>query len=323
MNNRPIIIVWGEPNSIFSEIFLKTIKKYKNKKPIILIGSFKLFKDQIKKLKIKLNYKSFNLIDKNLNNLLINKINFLNVEYKYKKPFEKISSNSNKYIMNCFILAFKIIKQQKIAGLINGPISKKYFLQKKFKGITEFISDHYKLDKYAMLIFNKSLSVLPVTTHLPIEKVAKNLNKSSIISKSLLVNAFYRDFLFKKPKIAVCGLNPHCENFFKKISEEKKIINPAIKFLKQKKISIEGPFPADTIFLNNLRKKYDVIIGMYHDQVLTPIKSIHAFKAINITLGLPFIRISPDHGPNFKMIGKNSSSPESLLEAIKFLDKKK
>ena len=232
---RPIIIVWGEPNSIFSEIFLKTIKKYKNKKPIILIGSFKLFKDQVKKLKIKLNYKSFNLIDKNLNNLLINKINFLNVEYKYKKPFEKISSNSNKYIMNCFILAFKIIKQQKIAGLINGPISKKYFLQKKFKGITEFISDHYKLDKYAMLIFNKSLSVLPVTTHLPIEKVAKNLNKSSIISKSLLVNAFYRDFLFKKPKIAVCGLNPHCENFFKKISEEKKIINPAIKFLKKKR----------------------------------------------------------------------------------------
>lgn len=322
MNINPIVIIWGEPNSIFSEIFLKSVKRYKNYKPIILIGSFELFKDQIKKLKIKLNYKLINPISEDLNNLLVDKINFLNVNYKYKKPFEKISSNSNKYLMKCFILAFKIAKEHKIAGLINGPISKKYFLKKKFQGITEFLSNHYKIDKYAMLIFNESLSVLPITTHLPIEKVAKNLSKKSIISKSLLVNNFYKNFLSKKPKIAVCGLNPHCENFFK-ISEEKKIINPAIKFLKKKKIKIDGPFPADTIFLNDIRKKYDVIIGMYHDQVLAPIKSIYSFKAINITLGLPFIRISPDHGPNFKMVGKNSSNPESLLEAIKFLDKKK
>ncbi len=322
MNVNPIVIIWGEPNSIFSEIFLKSIKRYKNTKPIILIGSFKLFKAQIKKLKLKLNYKLINIISENLDNLLMDRINFLNVDYKYKKSFENISSNSNKYLMKCFILAFKIAKEHKIAGLINGPISKKYFLKKKFKGITEFLSNHYKIDKYAMLIFNKSLSVLPVTTHLPIEKVAKNLSKKSIISKSLLVNSFYKNFLSKKPKIAVCGLNPHCENFFK-ISEEKKIISPAIKFLKKKKIKIDGPFPADTIFLDDIRKKYDVIIGMYHDQVLAPIKSIYSFKAINITLGLPFIRISPDHGPNFKMVGKNSSSPESLLEAIKFLDKKK
>ena len=134
-----------------------------------------------------------------------------------------------------------------------------------------------------------------------------------------MIDNFYRRFFSKKPSIAVCGLNPHCENFFK-ISEERKIISPALKLLKKRKLKISGPFSADTIFLNQNRKKFDVIIGMYHDQVLSPIKAINGFDAINITLGLPFIRISPDHGPNFHMIGKNSSNPRSLINAIKFLD---
>ena len=124
-----------------------------------------------------------------------------------------------------------------------------------------------------------------------------------------------------KPKIAITGLNPHCENFFN-ISEEKNIIEPAIKILKKKKIKIFGPYPADTVFLKQNIKKFNVIIGMYHDQVLTPIKTLYGFNAINITLGLPFLRISPDHGPNNKMIGKNKSDPQSLIDALKFLNRK-
>ena len=124
-----------------------------------------------------------------------------------------------------------------------------------------------------------------------------------------------------KPKIAITGLNPHCENFFNK-SEEKNIIEPAIKILKKKKIKIFGPYPADTVFLKQNMKKFNVIIGMYHDQVLTPIKTLYGFNAINITLGLPFLRISPDHGPNNKMIGKNKSDPQSLIDALKFLNRK-
>ena len=115
------------------------------------------------------------------------------------------------------------------------------------------------------------------------------------------------------------GLNPHCESP-SKLNEEKKIIIPAINFLKRNKILINGPFSADTIFLKDKIKKFDVIVGMYHDQVLTPIKALYNFDAINITLGLPFIRISPDHGPNQNMYGKNLSNPKSLLQAIKFLD---
>ena len=140
-----------------------------------------------------------------------------------------------------------------------------------------------------------------------------------ISDKIILINNFYKKKFGFKPKIAILGLNPHCESIHK-FNEDEKIIKPVIKILK-KKYKISGPFSADTFFIKGIRKKFDVIVGMYHDQVLTPIKTIYEYDAINITLGLPFIRISPDHGPNEKMLGKNLSNPQSLIQAINFLDK--
>ena len=320
MNIKPILIVWGEPNSIFSEIFFKSIKNYKSKKPLVLIGSKKLFLKQAKKLKIKINATYLNVIEQNLAGIKKNKINLIDVEYKFNNAFEKISNKSNKFINNCFSIAFNILKTKKTSGLINGPISKKFFLKNRFQGITEYLSKKFNIsDNFAMIIYDEKISVSPITTHLPIDKVKKNLTTKRIVAKTLLVNNFYKKTLLKSPKIAICGLNPHCENFFIKHSEEKKIIEPAIKILK-KKVFIKGPFPADTIFLENNRKKFDIIIGMYHDQVLAPIKTITEFNSINITTGLPFLRLSPDHGPNYKMVGKNKSNPQSLLNSIKFLD---
>ena len=123
-----------------------------------------------------------------------------------------------------------------------------------------------------------------------------------------------------RPRIGVLGLNPHCESIAN-FNEDEKIIKPIINNLKNKGYKISGPYPADTIFLKKNRKNFDIIVGMYHDQVLTPIKTLFEYDAINITLGLPFIRISPDHGPNESMLGKNKSNPLSLIKAISFLDK--
>ena len=318
---KPILIVCGEPNSIFSEILFKAFKKYKNKNPIILIGSTNLLKKQLQKLNFNNNLNQINFHDNKFLNIKKNKINIIDIKYNFKKPFEMISSKSNNYIKKCFEKAFQIVKKNPIKGLINGPISKKHFLGKKYYGITEYVFEKFKFKKdYSMLIYNKSLSVSPITTHIPISKIKKKLKKKDIISKALLIDQFYKKNFLKKPKLGITGLNPHCENFFE-VSEEKRIIIPAIKNLRKKKINISGPFPADTIFLKQNMKKFDVIIGMYHDQVLTPIKSIFGFNAINVTLGLPFIRISPDHGPNTEMIGKNRSNPQSLIKAISFLDK--
>ena len=186
--------------------------------------------------------------------------------------------------------------------------------------MTEYIANSFNISKSAMLIYNKNLSVCPLTTHIPIKNVAKMITKKNLCEKINLINQFYKKKLGKRPKIAILGLNPHCESIHK-FNEDEKIIKPAIKQLITKGIKIYGPFSADTMFLKKNREKYNVIVGMYHDQVLTPIKTLYEYDAINITLGLPFFRISPDHGPNIKMFGKNKSNPLSLIRALKFLDR--
>ena len=312
-----ILIVAGEPNSVFLEIFFKTLKKIKIKNPLILIGSHKVLRLQMKKLNFK---KKIKVLDqKNLKNCrLDNKsINLIDVRYETNKAFEKISSKSNIYIKRCFEVAFKLIRENKIKKLINGAINKETFLNKKYLGITEYISKEFKSRKTAMLIYNKKLSVCPITTHLPIKLVPNKIKKKSISEKVFLINNFYIKKFGFKPKIAILGLNPHCESIHK-YNEDDKIIKPIVKHLNTK-YRVSGPFSADTIFLKNNRKKFDVIIGMYHDQVLAPLKTLFEYDAINITLGLPFDRISPDHGPNEKMVGRNISNPLSLLKAIQFL----
>ena len=320
MKFKPILVFTGEPNSIFSEILIKSINKVKIKKPIIIISSKKLLKRQLKKLKFnkKIRLLDFKKIrDYDLNN---KSLNLINVDYNQKKAFDKITNKSNKYIQDCFDIAFNIVKKENILRFINGPISKKNFLKRKYLGITEYISDYFKKKNTCMLIFNKKLSVCPVTTHLPLKLVSKEINKNNIKNKVILIQNFYREYLNKVPRIGILGLNPHCETILN-FNEDEKIIKPLVLKMRKSGYKINGPIPADTVFLKKNREKYDVIIGMYHDQVLTPIKTLFEYDAINITLGLPFLRVSPDHGPNEKMMGRNISNPLSLIKALQFLDK--
>ena len=316
MNFNPILIIGGEPKSIFLEILLKTLKKLKKKDlPIILISSKDLLLKNMKKFNQNL---IFNQLNKNFTNINSKKINLINIKYnKFSFSPKKITSRSNLYLEKSFKMALKVMKKIKCSGLINGPISKKTFLKGKYNGITEFLAKKTNSKNPVMLIYNKTLSVSPLTTHIPISKVPKNVKKKDIISKILSINSFYKNVLNIKPKIAVTGLNPHCESFGNENKEKTEII-PAINFLKRKKINVKGPFASDTIFLRENTKKFDVVFGMYHDQVLGPIKTLYGFNSINITLGLPFLRISPDHGPNVKMLGKNKSDPASLIASINF-----
>ena len=324
MKNKPLIIVAGEPYSVFSEIFYKIFKSsfYKKYKiPIILIGSKNIIEMQMKKMKY--SYK-INLIKKNeIKNAKLNnfEINLIDVKLNFKKPFGKITNKSSKYIKECFEIAINIMKKKLGFALINGPVSKTHFLHGQYNGITEYLSHktHKKNDE-VMLIYNKLLSVCPITTHIPLKNVSKRISSNEILKKITTINKFYKTNLKKIPKFAVTGLNPHCESSFIN-NEENKIIKPAIKRAQKKNLRVKGPFPADTLFTKNNIKKFDVVIGMYHDQVITPLKTLYNFNAINITLGLPFIRISPDHGTNNQMLGKKKSDPTSLKEALFFLKK--
>ena len=319
MKCKPILIVPGDPNSVFFEIFFKSIKKNNYKSPLILISSLDLVKKEIKRFNVKKKIKLLDQISLNKTRIDNKKINLINVENNSFLNIKKNPNHAKKYINYCFKIAFSILRKKITNKLVNGPIDKSIFLSKKFLGITEFISEEFNQKKTAMLIYNKKISVCPVTTHLPIKLVSKKINKKLIEEKVILIDRFYKKNLNLKAKIGVTGLNPHCESILS-FNEDHKIISPTIKSLRKKGYNIRGPYSADTIFLKKNRDKFNVIIGMYHDQVLAPIKTIFEYDAINLTLGLPFLRVSPDHGPNKKMINKNLSNSLSLTKSIKFLD---
>ena len=149
----------------------------------------------------------------------------INVEYNPEKAFERISNKSNIFIKKSFELAFKIIKKNNIKKFINGPISKKYFLKNKFLGITEFISQKFLTKNTCMLIFNKKLSVCPITTHLPLKLVTKKINEKIISNKISLINNFYEKNFKLRPQIAILGLNPHIVKVFINIMKMKKLSN--------------------------------------------------------------------------------------------------
>ncbi len=315
-----ICIIAGEPNSINSEIIAKAWKKKLvfKKSNIFIIGNYNLIKLQLKKIKIKIKIEKVSTIEKqNFKRSLL----ILDVPLNFKNPFKISKKNKQMYILESFKIAINLVKQNKILGFINCPINKTEIFGNKDIGITEFLAKKEGVyGKEAMLIYNQKLSVVPLTTHIRVKNISKKLSKKLLINKSLTINKFFIERFNIKPRIGILGLNPH--NYeLRKNSEEKKMIIPAINILKKRKIFVNGPLSSDTAFVDFNKKKFDVLIGMYHDQVLSPFKSLFKFDAINVTLGLPYIRVSPDHGTGEDIIKRNLANPESLIKSIKFLNK--
>ena len=316
MKNK-IILISGDPNSINSEIIYKSWKKLKKslKKKIFVISNTRLLTQQFKKLKYPIKVVAINDFNQKIKD---NSLKVLNVNVAFRNPFKVNKKNSSKFTISCLNYAHKLALNNNSLGIINCPINKN-LLKKKKIGVTEFLAKKCKIRKDAevMLIYNKKLAVSPITTHIDLKDVSKKINISLIVNKVIKINSWYLQNFKKKPKIGILGLNPH-NGELRKYSEEKKKIIPAILKLKKLKINVFGPLVTDTIFMN--WKDYDVIVGMYHDQVLTPFKTIFKFNAINITLGLKYFRASPDHGTATSLIGKNKANYFSLLNSINFLN---
>ena len=318
MTNK-IILVNGDPNSINSEIIYKCWKKLNIniKKKIYLISNYELISQQFKKLKINIKLKKLKNIDENTNS---NMLNIINIPLNFSDPFNVPSNKASNYVIQSLILAHKLALKKKVKGIINCPVNKKLIKISNKVGVTEFLASKCKINKNSevMMIHNKNFSVVPLTTHINIKNVYKKINKALILKKISTLNRFFNILFKKKPKIGILGLNPHNSELSKK-SEEIRIIIPAITILKKRGIKISGPLVPDTLFINDY-KKYDVVVGMYHDQVLTPFKTLFHFNAINITLGLKYIRVSPDHGPAKDLIKQNKANCQSLYQCIKFIN---
>lgn len=216
--------------------------------------------------------------------------------------------------------AVGILKKENAAGLVTGPVNKALINKTgiSFKGHTEYLSSATDTKKIAMMFYSASLKVALVTRHIALKSVPKELSQEKIIDTTLLVDEALRTFFkIKTPRIGISGLNPHCGEEGLMGREEKTIIMPAVKKLKRKVPGIRGPLPADVVFHMAYNGKFDAVISMYHDQGLAPFKMIAFQDGVNITLGLPFVRTSPDHGTAYDIRGKGLSDPRSMKEAMR------
>jgi 4-hydroxy-L-threonine phosphate dehydrogenase PdxA len=316
---KKIIIVGGDPNSINSELIYKSWKKLDKslRNRIYIISNYSLLKAQFKKLNYKIKLKKIKDIHKKN---LENELKIIDINLRFKNPFKIPYKSSSNFILNSLNFGHKLALKKEIAGFVNCAIDKKLLVKSKI-GVTEYLASKCKIKNHSevMLIKNDKLAVCPITTHINIREISKKIKKELIITKVKTIDNWYKKKLKKNPKIAILGLNPHNAEM-RKDSEEKKIIIPAIKKLRRLGLNIKGPLVSDTIFINDY-KKFDVIIGMFHDQVLTPFKTLYKFNAINITLGLKYLRVSPDHGVAVDIIGKKRANCASLLNCIKFINK--
>jgi 4-hydroxythreonine-4-phosphate dehydrogenase len=221
--------------------------------------------------------------------------------------------------LDCIKVALKLLKLSKIDVLVTAPVNKHTISQTGtiFKGHTEYLAKSVKTKKFAMMLLGGPFKITLVTRHIALKDVTQVLTKEKVYEAIYLTAfALKKYFDVNNVRIGVCGLNPHCGDGQLLGQEEAQVIRPAI--LRAKKIvAVEGPLSADAIFYSALQGKFDAIVAMYHDQGLIPLKTYAFHQGINVTLGLPFVRTSPDHGTAYDIAGKNKAHPGSMKEAIR------
>lgn len=236
----------------------------------------------------------------------------------------RFSTATAGWVMNGISEAVDLCLAGEAAAMVTNPIQKEalYGAGFAFQGHTDFLADlarrHGHAAQDVMMLVGAGLRTVPVTVHIPLKDVAASLSQEAIVTQGLVVNAALRRYFgIAQPRIAVTGLNPHAGENGTMGREEIDTVIPAIQALRAKGLSITGPLPADTAFFPEARKSYDAILCMYHDQALIPVKTLDFHGGVNVTLGLPFIRTSPDHGTALGLAGQGTAQAESLLAAIR------
>lgn len=320
MLNKPIIITSGEPAGIGPDLIVY-LSQQKWNFPIVVCASKKLIYSRAKELKIKLDLYDYK-INKKVNIHKPGKIYILQINTIKKVITGKLCTQNSSYVINMLNRACDGCLKKEFSGLITCPVNKEIINEfgYSFTGHTEFLAKRSNCKKVVMMLISKIFKVALVTTHIPINKISSNLTKNNLYKTIKIINKELKEkFKILDPKIFVCGLNPHAGEGGFIGQEEINIIIPTLKKLSLEKINVIGPLPADTIFQKKYLKQADVILAMYHDQGLPVFKS-HSFgKSINITLGLPFIRVSVDHGTALNLAGKKKINMGSFNYALKFI----
>ena len=308
---KKIALSPGDPAGIGPEICLKSLQEINNPKDFELIGDIDFYRKLSKDLNLNL---SFEETLHTKNSILVKNI---------KLDSEVVSGSPNvansKYTLDVLLTGSLGAINKEYAALVTGPINKKIINDYgfEFSGHTEFLADISQTKNVVMLLANSKVKVALLTTHIPLNKVSESVSTKKIIETIKILNEnLKRLWKIKNPKICVLGLNPHAGEGGFMGSEEIEIIEPAINALLSEKICVEGPISADTAFIKEKTSKYDAYLAMFHDQGLPVLKSMGFGDSVNITLGLPFTRISVDHGTAYELAGKNKADPSSFKRAM-------
>jgi len=229
----------------------------------------------------------------------------------------KPDPKNNDAVMQSIEVAVRACLAGEAAAIVTAPINKDVLHRSgfAFPGHTEFLGALTGTTHPVMMLASEQLRVVPLTIHMPLADVPRSITAASIVEAAeITLAALARDFRIAKPRLAIAGLNPHPGEFGK---EDAQVIAPAVEQLRAKGHDVRGPLPADTLFHEEARKTYDAALCMYHDQALIPIKTLSFWDGVNVTLGLPIVRTSPDHGTAFDIAGTGKADPRSMIAAIK------
>ncbi len=316
-----ITITMGDPAGIGPEVILKTLLRddvYQVCRPIVLgdINVLRMVSEKIGPL-------SFHTIESpskvNGKPGLVDVISVSNLKRDSFIP-GRPTVDGGKAMVDYIKKAVDFIKDGYVSAMVTCPISKELMHKAgcRVEGHTELLAKLTNTKNYGMMLANESLRVSLATIHCALKEIPQRLNKELIVKTiRLTYQTLQEDFAINKPHVAVAGLNPHAGESGLFGLEEKEIIQPAVDETRNDGLRVDGPFPADTIFYRAIHGKFDAVVAMYHDQGLIPVKLLNFSDSVNITLGLPIVRTSVDHGTAYDIAGKGVADPSSLIAAIK------
>ena len=234
-------------------------------------------------------------------------------------PSGRVSAEAGLRAYQTIVQAVDDAKAGRIAAIATAPINKEAFAAAgvSWPGHTELIAHLTNAPRVAMMFYAEQLRVILATVHIPLSQVPRALTRARVEEIIMLSADELPRFGYPEPRIAVAGLNPHAGEQGVIGGEDRDVLRPAIEACRSRGINVAGPFPADTIFVRAMRGEFDAVVACYHDQGLIPVKMVAFGKAVNVTLGLPIIRTSVDHGTAFDIAGKGVADPSSLIEAVR------
>jgi 4-hydroxythreonine-4-phosphate dehydrogenase len=309
---KPLLLTAGEPAGIGPEITDKAWDQLRGGAPFCLIGDADYFASRGGKYQRVANVADAGAVFKNAIPVLHRPL---------PRPCVVGQPKNSPAVIAAIEEAVKLCMSGKASGIVTNPIQKEalYDVGFKFQGHTDFLAHLAGCDgQDVMMLVGEGLRAVPVTVHIPLSEVPKALTTAAIVAQGKTVAAaLTKYFGIASPRIAVTGLNPHAGENGAMGHEDQTIVAPAVAALRAAGIIVQGPLPADTAFHPEARATYDAILCMYHDQALIPVKTLDFHGGVNVTLGLPFIRTSPDHGTALSLAGTGKANPSSLIAAIK------